>query len=265
MFNFTLTPTVRNLMLANLLVFLLQENVRLEPSITQLGSLYPFGSPQLHIWQVFTYMFMHAGWGHLIGNMFMLLIFGPLLEQHWGGRRFLAFWLMCGVGAGLLYNGVRTYEIHRLNVAYMEVVRSPSAGEYDQFMEQSGFKEPSDEAAAAAFERNPNDQALKQAIMQHINEVHQAVQDSPTLGASGAVFGIIFAFGYLFPNTEVYRFPIPFPIKAKYLALFYGMYELYGGLHRVPGDTVAHFAHLGGMLVAFIILKFWESGRARFY
>jgi membrane associated rhomboid family serine protease len=267
MFNFTLTPTVRNLMLANLLVFLLQENVRLEPSITQLGSLYPFGSPYLHFWQFFTHMFMHGGWGHLLSNMFGLLIFGPLLEQNWGGQRFVAFWLMCGVGAGLIYNGVRTYEIHQLNVAYAEVAHHPSAGDYDQFMQQSGFKQLGDEEAASALERNPNDVALRQAVEERIQQVHDAMNNSPygMLGASGALFGIMFAFGYLFPNTEVYRFPIPFPIKAKYLVLFYAIGELYSGVHRTPGDNVAHFAHIGGMLVAFIILKFWESGRARFY
>lgn len=264
---FNITPTVRNLMLANLLVFLAQENIRLDPSITQLGSVFPFGSPNLHFWQFFTYMFMHANWGHLFSNMFGLLVFGPLLEQRWGGQRFLAFWLMCGVGAGLLYNGVRTFEVHKLEVAYHEVISAPTAGDYNQFMELSGLKQPADEAAAAAFERNPNDVQLKQAIVQHITEVYEAIHDSPygMLGASGALFGVMFAFAYLFPNTEMFLLFIPFPIKAKYLVFFYALYELYSGVHRTPGDNVAHYAHISGMLVAFIILKFWESGRSRFY
>lgn len=85
------------------------------------------------------------------------------------------------------------------------------------------------------------------------------------LGASGALFGILFAFAYLFPNTELFLLFIPFPVKAKYFVFFYGAYELFKGVHQAPGDNVAHFAHIGGLLIGFIILKFWESGRTRFY
>jgi membrane associated rhomboid family serine protease len=268
MFNFNITPTVRNLLLANLIFFLAQENIRLDPSLTQLGSLYPLGSPYFHFWQFFTYMFMHANWGHIFSNMLGLIIFGPLLEQRWGGQRFLAFWLMCGVGAGVLYEGVRSYELHRLDAAYTEVIHNVNAYDYDQFMQQSGFKQPADNAAAEALQRNPNDAELKTAVTQHIQEVYEVLTKSPSggmLGASGALFGLMFAFAYLFPNTEIYRFPLPVPIKAKYLVFFYALYELYSGVHRTPGDNVAHFAHISGMLIAFIILKFWESGRSRFY
>ncbi|GAB3856515.1 hypothetical protein GCM10028822_29000 [Hymenobacter terrigena] len=85
------------------------------------------------------------------------------------------------------------------------------------------------------------------------------------LGASGALFGILFAFAYLFPNTELMLLLLPFPIKAKYFVFLYALYELYNGVHRTPGDNVAHFAHLGGLLIGFIVLKFWEQGRERFY
>jgi membrane associated rhomboid family serine protease len=264
---FNLTPTVRNLLLINLAVFLAQENLRNIP-ITQLGSLYVPGSPYFHFWQFFTYMFLHGSWGHIFSNMFGLISFGPMLEQRWGGQRFLAFWLMCGVGAGVLYQGVRIYEMHKLDAVYTEVVRSPNAGDYDQFMSQSGFKQAEDEAAAAALERNPNDPSLRQAIVQHVEEIYHVIHDSPRggmLGASGALFGILFAFAYLFPNTELFLLFFPFPIKAKYFVFFYGAYELYSGVHQAPGDNVAHFAHIGGLLIGFIILKFWENGRARFY
>jgi membrane associated rhomboid family serine protease len=264
---FNLTPTVRNLLLINLVVFLAQENLRNIP-ITQFGSLYMLGSPYFHFWQFFTYMFLHGSWGHIFSNMFGLISFGPMLEQRWGGQRFLAFWLMCGVGAAVLYEGVRTYEMQKLDTIYTEVVRSPNAGDYDQFMEQSGFKQAEDNAAAAALQRNPNDQELQQAIVQHVKEIYEAIHNSPRagmLGASGALFGILFAFAYLFPNTELFLLFFPFPIKAKYFVFFYGAYELYNGVHQAPGDNVAHFAHIGGLLIGFIILKFWENGRARFY
>jgi membrane associated rhomboid family serine protease len=264
---FNLTPTVRNLLLINLAFLLIQQNVRTLP-IIELGSLYPFGSPYLHFWQFFTYMFLHAGWGHFISNMFGLISFGPMLEQRWGGQRFLAFWLMCGVGAGVLYEGVRAYEISQFKAQYLEVARNPDAGEFQLLMQRVGDRDLDDYAAGAALSRNPNDQELKQAVAERAAALYQEVINSPNggmLGASGALFGILFAFAYLFPNTELFLLFVPFPIKAKYFVFFYGAYELYSGVHQAPGDNVAHFAHIGGLLIGFIILKFWESGRARFY
>lgn len=264
---FNLTPTVRNLLLVNLAVFLAQENLRSLP-ITQLGSLYPLGSPFFHVWQFFTYMFLHGSWWHLLGNMFGLMSLGPLLEQRWGGQRFLTFWLVCGVGAGLFYEGVRAYELTQLENAYQEVLASPDATSYDTFMQRVGLKREVYNAEATALQRNPNNQPLRQAVLDNVRQLHEAIFNSPLggmLGASGAVFGIIFAFGYLFPNTELMLLFPPIPMKAKYFAFLYALFELYSGVHRVPGDNVAHFAHIGGLLVGFIILKFWESGRARFY
>lgn len=262
-----LTPTVRNLLLLNLAVFLAQVNLQSIP-VTELGSLYPLGSPYFHFWQFFTYMFLHGSWGHIFSNMFGLISFGPLLEQRWGGQRFLAFWLMCGVGAGVLYEGVRTYELHQFAASFAEVARSPDAGDFQQLMQRVGDRDPDDYAAGAALARNPNDPALRQAVAERATSLYQEVMNSPRggmLGASGALFGILFAFAYLFPNTELFLLFVPFPIKAKYFVFFYGLYELYSGVHQAPGDNVAHFAHIGGLLIGFIILKFWESGRSRFY
>jgi len=266
---FNLTPTVRNLLLANVVVYLLQVNLRIFP-ITVLGSLHPIGSEYLHFWQFFTYMFLHDpnDWMHLLGNMFGLLSLGPLLEQRWGGQRFLAFWLICGVGAGIFYEGVRAYELNKIEAAYKEVVAGPDAVTYDAFMHEVGIERQVYDASASAFQRNPNDQELRQGVVATVKDIHERIFDSPgagMLGASGAVFGIMFAFAFLFPNTELMLIFPPIPMKAKYFVFLYALFELYSGVHRVPGDSVAHFAHIGGMLVAFIILKFWESGRSRFY
>jgi membrane associated rhomboid family serine protease len=267
MFNFNLTPTVRNLLLINLAVLLVQQNLRALP-IDQWGSLYPLGSPYFHFWQFFTHMFMHSGWGHFFANMFGLISFGPLLEQRWGSQRFLAFWLMCGIGAGVFYEGVRTYELHQFEVSYAEVARNPDAGEFKQLMQKVGDQNLEDYAAGDALARNPSDRVLQQAVAQRAAELYNGVLTSPyagMLGASGALFGVLFAFAYLFPNTELMLLFIPFPVKAVYLVFLYGMYELYAGIHQAAGDHVAHFAHIGGLLVGFIIIKFWESGRTRFY
>ena len=270
MFRFNLTPIVRILLLANVVVYLLQVNFQTSPSITELFSLYPMGSPYYHFWQFFTYMFLHSphDWMHIISNMFGLASFGPLLEQRWGGQRFLAFWLMCGVGAGVLYNGFRTYELRQLETAYQTVLTSPGAGEFSVFMKRVGFKEAAYKDAAIALQRNPNEPTLRQEVIKNVKELYSEVHDSPNsgmLGASGALFGVLFAFAYLFPNTELMLLFFPVPIKAKYFVFLYGVYELYNGVYQAPGDNVAHFAHLGGLLIGFIIVRYWERNRSQFY
>jgi len=262
-----LTPTVRNLLFINLAVFLAQENLRSIP-ITQLGSLYVPGSPYFYVWQFFTYMFLHGSWMHIISNMFGLISFGPMLEQRWGAQRFLAFWLMCGVGAGVLYEGVRIYETHKMEVAAQEFHRLPSGGDLAEFYKTYFPDARGYEILAANLEKNPQNPDIIGVANQSIDAAVNAAKNSPQagmLGASGALFGVLFAFAYLFPNTELMLLFFPFPIKAKYFVFLYGAYELYSGVHQAPGDNVAHFAHLGGLLIGFIILKFWENGRARFY
>jgi membrane associated rhomboid family serine protease len=262
---FNLTPTVRNLLIANVLLLVLSMNIS---QIGQFGALFSIGSPYFFPWQFVTYMFLHASWGHLIGNMFGLISFGPMLEQRWGGQRFLVFWLICGFGAGLLYQGVRYYELRPIIELQQDLTQNPTGGDFAQFVrstEQDNIREASDMAAAAALSRNPNDAVLRSSIIERTQEIYQRVLASPMVGASGALFGILFAFAYLFPNTELMLLFFPFPIKAKYFVFFYALYELYAGVHRTPGDNVAHFAHLGGLLIGFIILKFWERGRQQFY
>jgi len=263
---FNLTPTVRNLLIANILLLVISEN--LFRQLIPIGALFPIGSPFFQPWQFITYMFLHSGWGHLISNMFGLISFGPLLEQRWGGQRFLAFWLICGFGAGLLYEGVRYYEIRPIIELQRDLTRNPTGGDFAQLVrtaEPNGFRAAEDMAAATALSRNPNDVALRDGIIERTQEIYQEVLSLPMVGASGALFGILFAFAYLFPNTELFLLFFPFPIKAKYFVFFYAMYELYQGVHRTPGDNVAHYAHLGGLLIGFIIIKFWERGRQQFY
>jgi membrane associated rhomboid family serine protease len=263
---FNLTPTVRNLLIGNVL-FLVAQNSLL-PLLTQVGSLYPIGSPYFYPWQFFTYMFLHAGWGHLISNMFGLISFGPLLEMRWGASRFLTFWLICGVGAGLLYEGVRGYELHKMEQARQEFHQAPNGPDFAGFFRNFGEGYSGYETLARDLQLHPADPGLLQKATQTVDELTQAVITSPRggmVGASGALFGLLFAFAYLFPNTELMLLFFPFPIKAKYFVFFYAMYELYAGVHRTPGDNVAHFAHLGGLLIGFIVVKYWEGGRERFY
>lgn len=261
---FNLTPTVRNLLLINVLLLVVSNSMPNIP-IKEYGALFPLGSGSFQVWQFVTHMFLHGDWRHLISNMIGLMVFGPMLEQRWGAQRFLAFWLICGVGAGALYQGVRYYEISGMQQAQLEYHEAPSGGAYREFMEKYYPEHNGYIAVAADLQRNPTSVERIAGTTQTIDAIVDATRSSPMLGASGALFGIMFAFAYLFPNTELLILFIPFPIKAKYLVFFYAMYELYVGVHRTPGDNVAHFAHLGGLLIGFIILKIWERGRSQFY
>lgn len=263
---FNLTPTVRNLLIANVILFLVQTS--LLPVITQWGSLYPLGSPYFQPWQFVTYMFLHGGFTHILFNMFGLISFGPALEQRWGPQRFLTFWLICGVGAGVLYEGVRFYEINQMEQARQEYHREPSGGAYREFLDKYIPGAQGYESVATDYQRNPQSQELRTSTTQTIDAIVDEVRNSRRggmLGASGALFGVLFAFAYLFPNTKLIIFPIPVPIAAKYAIFGYALLELYQGTHRTPGDNVAHFAHLGGLLIGFVILKVWERGRGQFY
>ena len=264
---FNLTPTVRNLLIINVLLLVITSSMPQLP-VVEFGALFPLGSPLFQVWQLITHMFLHGGWGHLISNMFGLISFGPLLEQRWGAQRFLAFWLICGVGAGALYQGVRYYEISALSRDRQELAANPTGGDFDQFVTKyagNTYAAADYHRLAAALQRNPNDEQLKANVLAESDRILKATYLSPMLGASGALFGLLFAFAYLFPNTELFLLFIPFPIKAKYFVFLYAMYELYSGVHRTPGDNVAHFAHLGGLLIGFVILKVWERGRGQFY
>ncbi|MGD8747258.1 MAG: rhomboid family intramembrane serine protease [Balneolaceae bacterium] len=181
-------PAVKHLLIVNVLVFVATFTPRIGPILQHYGPLYPVGSGYFHIWQVVTYMFMHAGFAHIFFNLFALWMFGQSIENFWGTRRFTIYYFLTGIGAAAL---------HMLIGA-----------------------------------------------------------SAPTLGASGAVYGILLAFGMMFPNRIImFIFP-PIPIKAKYFVAIFGAIELFSGISRT-NSGVAHFAHLGGMLVGFILIKYW--------
>jgi membrane associated rhomboid family serine protease len=257
---FRFTPTVRVLLIINVAVYFLQS--QFGAITTVLGALYPLGSVYFKPWQFVTYMFMHGSIGHLISNMLGLVFIGASLEDVWGPKRFLTYWLICGIGAGVLYEGVRYYELHEMNVDRMAFHQEPSGiGFADYFRDYLPNAGESYQQVAAQLQRTPNDPKLVSMATETVDAIYDQSLNSPIagmLGASGALFGVLFAFGYLFPQNTLIIFPIPIPIKAWLFVLLYTAYELYQGIHPVPGDNVAHFAHLGGMLIGFIVLKIWQ-------
>lgn len=242
-----LGPTVKNLILLNVGFFVLNRFLIPEEWMT----LHYFESPDFQVYQLISYLFVHGSFMHLLGNMFGLYMFGSLLERIWGARRFLIFYFFCGIGAGLLYMAIQYFvDYEDLRRATELVLREPSAlNMMDYWQNYGNMKLPSGSI---------NTQLIRENYL-------SIVSTSVLGGASGSIFGIIMAFGYLFPNSEMFLFPFPIPIKAKYFVSFYGLYELYAGMENQVGDNVAHFAHVGGMVFAVILLKIWKVNRSNFY
>lgn len=251
-----LTPMVRNLLLINVGVFLI-ENIMGANFSLQFGLKY-FNSPQFQPYQLVTHIFLHGSFGHLLGNMFGLFIFGPMLERLWGSDRFLKFYLITGLGASLLFSGVHYLEIRPMEQAAESYAEHPGPDAFEIFL--SEYAKDLYEANMdfiEKFHEKPNDRGMIESSRRAVQNIYLGMANFSMVGASGAVFGILMAFGYLFPNLTLMLIIPPIPIKAKYLVLFLGLYALYAGIKQAPGDNIAHFAHLGGMIFAFVLLKVW--------
>jgi len=256
-----LTPVVRTLLLINIGLFLITASgIDL---ISRFG-LYSFLSPAFAPHQLLTHMFLHAGFGHIFSNMLGLFFFGPMLERVWGNKRFTIFYLVTGVGAGLLFAGINYFEASQLRDAVVAFQSNPSPESLEIFLSDRGLLVQGDNFLRV-FEESPTDPSYIRGAIQLVNRYYEDQLSIPMVGASGAIFGILMAFGLLFPNTELFLLFPPIPIKAKYLVAFYGAYELYSGIYRAQSDNVAHFAHIGGMLFAFILVKYWGKQRNNFY
>ncbi|MGA0560485.1 rhomboid family intramembrane serine protease [Larkinella sp. VNQ87] len=256
-----LTPVVRTLLLVNIGLYLVGLS---GIDLIRTFGLYSFLSPAFAPHQLVSHMFLHAGFGHIFSNMLGLFFFGPMLEQVWGSKRFLIFYFFTGIGAGLLFSGVNYFEASQLRDQVVAFQSSPSPESLEIFMSDRGLLSQVDNFLSV-YEENPKDPSYIRTAVQLVSGYYQQQISIPMVGASGAIFGILMAFGLLFPNTELFLLFPPIPIKAKYLVAFYGAYELYSGVYRAQSDNVAHFAHIGGMLFAFILVKYWGKQRNKFY
>ena len=227
----SIPPIVKNLIAINIVLWLASNVLPglfmkwgLNVDLTDILGLHYWESSKFNPAQLVTYSFMHGGIGHIFFNMFALYMFGGVLEQLWGTKRFLFYYLITGVGAGLVQELFWTIEFHSA-------------------IAQINSDISSDVLNAPALILNKN--AFLNALI--------------TIGASGSVFGLLLAFGWLFPQVSLYLLFIPIPIKARVFVLIYGVAELFLGVAQFSGDNIAHFAHLGGMLFGAILILIWKK------
>ena len=240
-----ITPTVKQLLIMNIL-FYIGSMIVGEPAY-KLLSMYFFENPDFHFWQIFTHMFMHAPLPnimHIAFNMFALYSFGSALEHFWGGKKFVFFYISCGLGAALLHTGVNYYFFENgINTLVangfqkVEILKILSEGKYDNRWQEV--------LTVSDF------QAFMGAYLGNV------------VGASGAIYGLLVAFAFMFPNAELALMFIPIPVKAKYFVPVLLLIDLYlgvsGGSLFGGSSGIAHFAHLGGALVGFLMMWYWKK------
>ena len=270
-----MTPVVKNLLIINGLFFLatISFGQTFNINLYEVLGLRYFGADKFMPYQFISYMFMHGGFMHIFFNMFALWMFGRVLEQIWGAKRFLFFYFFTGVGAAIVHYAVFYYQMQPTLSAINSFLDNPQHEALLTFLNSEKFKILSYDMQMSyqAFAQQYNEivsvnkaLALENAVDYMANYKREYLNAPIVVGASGAVFGILLAFGMLFPNTMLYVY-FAIPIKAKYFVIIYGALELYLGIANNPGDNVAHFAHLGGMIFGFILIKIWQKRSKRFF
>jgi len=268
--SFQILPTViKNLLIINVLVFIAQQTVEKSGNpelMNDLFALHTWQSPLFKPWQFVTHLFMHGNFGHILSNMFALWMFGSVLENLWGPKRFLTFYIVCGLGAALMHMTVLYFETNALLNNYHTVVQHFDFSNFESFYNKYiAGSYPSTGNVAAEWKNNPGDASATQQAYSLVQQYVNLRLNEATLGASGAVFGCLAAFGYLFPNTYIYIYFF-LPLKAKWFVLIYAGFELMMALQNSAGDNVAHFAHLGGALFGLALVYFWnKNNRRTFY
>ena len=233
---FGLPPVVKNIIMINVLMLLAYYAASSVFGIDLnglLGLYFPKSDHFMPV-QIITHMFMHGGFMHLFFNMFALYMFGQVLENVWGPKRFFIYYMTCVLGAAFVHESVIAFQysklIHEIGPDQLQMVLNEGSAYFNE---------------GKVF----TDEAMKSL---------QMLLNVPTVGASGAVFGILLAFGVLFPNTQLMLLFPPIPIKAKYLVIGYGAIELYLAVTQ-PGSNIAHAAHLGGMLFGYFLIRYWRK------
>ncbi|NOZ45402.1 MAG: rhomboid family intramembrane serine protease [Chlorobi bacterium] len=260
-------PVVKNLLIINILLFFATYVLQtIGIDLDKYLALYYFKSEYFRPYQFITHMFMHGGFFHIFMNMFMLWMFGRVLESVWGAKRFLIFYFVTGLGAAAFYTFVNWISISSMVDAANAFMNTPTPDDFIKFVNHylPEYKTHVIDFTNSWAAHNGNDSSFVQEASNFINAKIRETMNIPTIGASGAIYGVLLAFGMLFPNTVLMLIFPPIPIKAKYMVMILGGIELYLSFTQ-PGDHIAHAAHLGGMIFAFLLIKYWKKNSINFY
>jgi membrane associated rhomboid family serine protease len=283
-------PGVKNIIIINVLVFiscLVFQNAR-HIDLSQYLAVYSFNSSHFKIWQLITHQFMHgsigsphvdlgASFNHLFSNMLGLYFFGTMIEKYLGTRNFIIFYLLCGLGAALLHLGVMAYQQNILIHAIQNFNANPTWAAYNELLNKNTIvhinpnKTDFFKMLLNEWSNNPNDIGMRataqQALHDYMSGNNNGVQgllNTQTVGASGAVFGVLAAAALLFPNMMVAALFMP-PMKLKYFVALYAAYEFVTSRVHIAGDNVAHLAHLGGLAVGLAIIYFYKKHQNKIF
>lgn len=237
-----ITPVVKQLLIVNAIIFIAANFF--VPVLNDFFPLYYFENPAFQLWQPITHMFMHGGFSHILFNMFALYSFGSVLEQIWGGKKFILFYILCGLGAAILHTAVNYWQVHSA-ISTLNL---------------NGF---TSESIYELLNKTMIDTRWQEFVSQDKINAMGSSYLSVAVGASGAIYGLLVAFAFMFPNAGLSLLFIPVPVKAKYfvpgilaldLFLGFGGSSIFGG-----GTGIAHFAHIGGALVGFLLMWMWKK------
>jgi len=268
-----LPEVVKNLLIINGILFLAMkvlENSGID--LNDILGLHYFSSEKFRVFQLITYMFMHGSFMHILFNMFAVWMFGAAIENIWGPKRFLTFYIITGLGAAFAHYGIVYFAMQPALAFFDSYIANPSFESLQTLLSSDAFRSFSSADMIDhynAFTREFNamlgsnpDQALQLSV-EYMKQLRVDALNAPVVvGASGAVFGLLLAYGMIFPNSIIYLY-FAIPIKAKYFVILYGALELWSGIANVPGDNVAHFAHLGGLITGIILILYWKNKNKR--
>ena len=260
-----ISPVVKNLLIINVLLFLATyvADMQFQVNLTRLLALYYPRSEYFQPFQFVTHMFMHGGMMHLVFNMYALWLFGTAIESTWGGQRFLFYYFFTGLGAAALHTLVNHIVFSGMASEIIAFQNTPTPELFRQFVDShQAYFNQSVYDFINRWSVSPGDSGYIYQALHTMREIYQSAINIPTVGASGAVYGILLAFGMMYPDTRLMLLIPPIPIKAKWLVVGLAVVALVLGISQT-GSRIAHFAHLGGMLFGYILIRYWIAKARR--
>jgi membrane associated rhomboid family serine protease len=236
-----LTDAIKHIIIINVILFVAPQLLKLD--LTNIFALHFPKNEHFGLWQYITHLFMHGSFAHILFNMYGLWAFGTPLEQMWGKKKFIFFYFSAGIGAGIIYTLVNYYQFN---------------GVYDLFL-NAGLN--SSEILSILEKGSTNDYRVIENITQEQFNTITSLYSTPAVGASGAIYGVLVAFGLYFKDAKLALIFLPIPIAAKYFIPIMILGDLFFGMTKYSVGNIAHFAHIGGALIGFIIAWYWKKNQ----